>query len=178
MKKVLKVIGVIAALFVGWLAYMGMFNAVEVIDGQEGGYKLGGIWHHGSYGLIGRTFEGLVEMADKADLEDYRMMSVYLNKPGEVSEDSLLTFVGVVLKEGMPEGEGWNRLDIPRGDAVYTDFVYRNSMSYGFGAAKCFPVMFEKSQEKGWKDLIGCEYYEGHDYTRYILIKGNPEKLR
>ena len=56
MKKVLEVIGVIAALFVGWLAYMGMFNTVEVIDGQEGGYKLGGIWHQGSYGLIG-TFE-------------------------------------------------------------------------------------------------------------------------
>ena len=34
------------------------------------------------------------------------MMSVYINKPGEVSEDSLLTFVGVVLKDGMPEGEG------------------------------------------------------------------------
>ena len=146
MKKVLKVIGVIAALFVGWLAYMGMFNTVEVIDGQEGGYKLGGIWHQGSYGLIGGTFEELVEMADKAGLEDYRMMSVYINKPGEVSEDSLLTFVGVVLKDGMPEGE--NRLDIPRGGAIYADFVYRNSMSYGFGAAKCFLYVRKISRKR------------------------------
>lgn len=106
------------------------------------------------------------------------MISVYFNKPGDVPEDSLLTFVGVVLKDGMPEGEGWDRLDLPRSEAVYADFVYRNMMSYGFGAVKCFPKLLEQTQEKGWKSVIGCEYYEGHEYTRYILLKGNVEELR
>lgn len=178
MKKVLKVIGLILALFVGWLAYMGMFNSVEVIDGHEGGYKLGGIWHQGSYNMLGETFEELVSMADEAGIEDYHMMSVYFNKPGDVPDDSLLTFVGVVLKNGMPEGEGWNRMDIPRDEAVYADFVYRNKNSYMLGAFKCFPPLSEATQEKGWENLIGCEYYEGHEYVRYILIKGSPEKLR
>lgn len=178
MKKALRVIGIIVGLFVAWLAYMGMFNSVKVIDGHEGGYKLAGIWHHGSYGMIGESFQELVSMADEAGMEDYKMMSVYFNKPGDVPDDSLLTFVGVILKENLVEGEGWERMDIPRGEAVYADFVYRNMMSYGFGAAKCFPVLFEKTQEKEWKEIIGCEFYEGHEYTRYILLKGNPADLR
>jgi len=117
-------------------------------------------------------------MADEAGLEGYNMMSVYFNMPGDVPDDSLLTFVGVVLKNGMPAGEGWSRMDIPRDEAVYADFVYRNKQSYMLGAIKCFPPLFEKTQEKEWDDLIGCELYEGHGYTRYILIKGSPEKLR
>ena len=178
MKKVLKVLSVIIALIVVWLGYMGMFNSVEVVDGPEGGYELAGVWHHGSYGMIGETFQELVDMADESGLEDYKMMSIYFNKPGDVPDDSLLTFVGVILTDSIPDSEGWDNITLPKREAVYSDFVYRNMMSYGFGAVKCFPKLMEETKSKGWENVIGCEYYEGHEYTRYILMNGNVDELR
>ena len=65
MKKILYVLLFLILSFIGWLAYMGVFNTVEVIDGREGGYELAGIFHHGSYGNIGATFEEMVEIADE-----------------------------------------------------------------------------------------------------------------
>ena len=67
MKKILYVLLFLILSFIGWLAYMGVFNTVEVIDGREGGYELAGIFHHGSYGNIGATFEEIGHMLTRID---------------------------------------------------------------------------------------------------------------
>lgn len=162
----------------GYFAYMGIFNRVTVITGHEGGYQLAGLYHQGSYGQIGETFEAVIQIADSLELEDYDMASIYFNRPDQVPEDSLLTFVGVVLSS---QGEDIGNMDlgrllpesIPNGEAVYADFVYRNFFSYSIGAIKCFPELMKETEAKGWTDLIGFEYYNSGESTRYVLLRGN-----
>ena len=60
MKKLLIALLSLVILACLWLGYMGVFNKVEVQTGQEGGYELSGIFHHGSYANISETFEEMV----------------------------------------------------------------------------------------------------------------------
>ena len=181
MKKILYVLLFLILSFIGWLAYMGLVNTVEVIDGREGGYELAGIFHHGSYGNIGATFEEMVEIADENGFDVYNMVSIYYNNPNDVPEDSLLTFVGVVCRDSLEiealNLEGISHITLPEGDAVYSDFVYRNKISYAIGPIVNYPVLFEASTEKGWDPMIGFEFFK-RDYTRYVLLNADVNDLR
>ena len=62
------------------------------------------------------------------------MVSIYFNNPNKVPTDSLLTFVGVVCRDSSEVAaltlDGLTLVVLPKGDAVYSDFIYRNKMSY------------------------------------------------
>ena len=181
MKKILYVLLFLILSFIGWLAYMGVVNKVEVIDGREGGYELAGIFHHGSYGNIGATFEEMMEIADENGFDVYNMVSIYFNKPNDVPKDSLLTFVGVVCRDSLEiealNLEGITHITLPECDAVYSDFVYRNKMSHAIGPIVNYPVLFGASTEKGWDQVIGFEFFK-RDYTRYVLLNADVNDLR
>ena len=137
MKKVLYALLALIILFCGWLGYMGVFSSVEVTSGTEGGYELSGIFHKGSYGNISETFYNMVEIADSNGFDTYNMVSIYLNNPEQVPTDSLLTFVGVVLRDSAEISalsiSGLTRITLPEGEAVFSDFKYRNKLSYAVG---------------------------------------------
>ena len=181
MKKLLIALLSLVILACLWLGYMGVFNKVEVQTGQEGGYELSGIFHHGSYANISETFEEMVGIADSNGFDVYNMVSIYFNNPNQVPEDSLMTFVGVVLRDSTEiealTKEGLTRITLPEGDAVYSDFKYRNKMSYAIGPIVNYPELFEVSTEKGWDPVIGFEFFR-RDYTRYVLLNGDINDLR
>ena len=77
MKKLLIALLSLVILACLWLGYMGVFNKVEVQTGQEGGYELSGIFHHGSYANISETFEEIVGIADSNGFDVYNMVSIY-----------------------------------------------------------------------------------------------------
>ena len=91
MKKVLISLITLIIIACGWLTYMGVFNTVEVKTGQEGGYELSGVFHHGSYSNISETFYEMVAIADSNGFDTYNMLSIYFNNPEQVPTDSLLT---------------------------------------------------------------------------------------
>ena len=109
------------------------------------------------------------------------MVSIYFNNPNDVPEDSLLTFVGVVCRDSLEievlNLEGISHITLTEGDAVYSDFVYRNKMSYAIGPIVNYPVLFEASTEKGWDPMIGFEFFK-RDYTRYVLLNADVNDLR
>jgi hypothetical protein len=73
--------------------------------------------------------------------------------------------------------EGLTRVTLPEGQAVYSDFKYRNKMSYAVGPIVNYPALFEVSTANGWDPVIGFEYFR-KDYTRYVLLKGDVNDLR
>lgn len=181
MKKLLIALLSLVILACLWIGYMGVFNKVEVQTGQEGGYELSGIFHHGSYANISETFEEMVGIADSNGFDVYNMVSIYFNNPNQVPEDSLMTFVSVVLRDSTEiealTKEGLTRITLPEGDAVYSDFKYRNKMSHAIGPIVNYPSLFEVSTEKGWDPVIGFEFFR-RDYTRYVLLNGDVNDLR
>ena len=122
----------------------------------------------------------MVEIADSNGFETYSMVSIYFNNPEQVPTDSLLTFVGVVLKDSAEISalslDGLTRVTLPEGYAVYSDFKYRNKMSYAVGPIVNYPKLFEVSTAKGWDPVIGFEYFR-KDYTRYVLLNGDVMDL-
>lgn len=78
---------------------MGAFSSVEVKSGSEGGYELAGVFHQGSYDNISETLEDMVAIADANGFDTYNMVSIYFNDPNGVPTDSLITFVGVVVRD-------------------------------------------------------------------------------
>lgn len=180
MKKALISLITLIIIASGWLTYMGVFNTVEVKTGQEGGYELSGVFHHGSYSNISETFYDMVAIADSNGFDTYNMLSIYFNNPEQVPTDSLLTFVGVVCGDSSELAaltlDGLTQISLPKGNAVYSDFIYRNKLSHAVGPIVNYPALFEVSKEKGWDPVIGFEFFK-RDYTRYVLLNGDVNEL-
>lgn len=127
-----------------------------------------------------KTFYKMVEIADSNGFKTYSIVSICFKNPEQVPTDSLLTFVGGVLKDSAEILEmsldGLTRVKLPELDAVYSDFKYRNKMSYAVGPFVNYPKLFEVSTAKGWDPAIGFEYFR-EDYTRYVLLNGDVRDL-
>ena len=88
----------------------------------------------------------MVGIDDKNGFDVYNMVSIYFKNPIDVPEDSLLIFVGDVCRDSLEiealNLEGITHITLPEGDTVYSDFVYRNMMSYAIGPIVNDPVLF------------------------------------
>ena len=122
----------------------------------------------------------MVAIADSNGFDTYIILSIYLKNPEQLTKNSLFIFVGVVCWESFVLAvitfEGLTKVNLPKGDAVYSDFILRNKKRHPVGPIVNYPAQFEVSSEKIWELVIDFEFLT-RDFTRYLLQNGDINKL-
>ena len=176
MKRILLILVIILTSgTAGFLYYLGLFSPLTPLEGTEGGYLLGGVYHTGPYEEIGPAFSKVQSMADSMGILTETMVGCYFDNPKEIEADSLHSFVGVVLATGeemnTPGNMDYGALSlyaIGKGEAIMVDFPRKNDLSMIIGAIRVYPFLTKEAEARGFE--VG-EVYEiySEDNIRYVF---------
>jgi len=175
MKQLAIISAVISSLVMILLWVLGFFTTLVIQQGNEGGYQLAGYVHQGPYKTLGETFDRLDSTAEVLGLQMTDRIGLYYNNPNDVQQDSLLSFVAVVMAE---KGFAMGNMDladlmqesIPHGQGIYIDFPRSRPLSHLIGPLRCYPALNARAEEEGWVSGVVFEIY-GSDYIRYVMLR-------
>ncbi len=159
---------------VGFLYYIGFFMSLEVKEGTEGGYLLGGFYHTGPYEEVGGTFLRAQAEADSLGFPTDTLIGCYFDDPNSVEADSLQSFIGAVLASGDFSYVG--NIDpghlemhaIFEGEALYVDFPFKNDLSMIVGAIRVYPFLTKEAEKRGFETGQVYEIYT-ENTIRYVF---------
>ncbi len=159
---------------VGFLYYIGFFMSLEVKEGTEGGYLLGGFYHTGPYEEVGGTFLRAQAAADSLGFPTDTLIGCYFDDPNSVEADSLQSFIGAVLASGDFSYVG--NIDpghlemhaIFEGEALYVDFPFKNDLSMIVGAIRVYPFLTKEAEKRGFETGQVYEIYT-ENTIRYVF---------
>ena len=175
MKQLAIISAIISSLVMILLWVLGFFTTLIIQNGHEGGYELAGYVHEGPYKTLGKSFERLDSTAESLGLHMTDRVGLYYNNPNDVHQDSLLSFVAVVMAE---EGFAIGNMDladlmqesIPYGQAIYIDFPSDQPLSHLIGPLRCYPLLNDRAEAEGWVSSTVFELH-GSDYIRYVMLR-------
>lgn len=159
---------------VGFLYYIGFFMSLEVKEGPEGGYLLGGFYHTGPYEEVGATFMRAKSAADSLGFPTDTLIGCYFDDPNTVEADSLQSFIGAVVASGDFSYVGNidpGHLEIHaifEGDALYVDFPFKNDLSMIVGAIRVYPFLTKEAEKRGFETGQVYEIYT-ENTIRYVF---------
>ncbi|HAB36243.1 MAG TPA: hypothetical protein DCE58_06580 [Cryomorphaceae bacterium] len=159
---------------VGFLYYIGFFMNLEVKEGMEGGYLLGGFYHMGPYEEVGETFMKAKAAADSLGFPTDTLIGCYFDDPNTVAADSLQSFIGAVVASGDFSYVGNidpGHLEIHaifEGEALYVDFPYKNDLSMIVGAIRVYPFLTKEAEKRGFETGQVYEIYT-ENTIRYVF---------
>ena len=159
---------------VGFLYYIGFFMNLEVKEGMEGGYLLGGFYHMGPYEEVGETFMKAKAAADSLGFPTDTLIGCYFDDPNTVAADSLQSFIGAVVASGDFSYVGNidpGHLEIHaifEGEALYVDFPFKNDLSMIVGAIRVYPFLTKEAEKRGFETGQVYEIYT-ENTIRYVF---------
>ena len=159
---------------VGFLYYIGFFMSLEVKEGMEGGYLLGGYYHTGPYEEVGETFMKAKAAADSLGFPTDTLIGCYFDDPNTVAADSLQSFIGAVVASGDFSYVGNidpGQLEIHaifEGEALYVDFPFKNDISMIVGAIRVYPFLTKEAEKRGFETGQVYEIYT-ENTIRYVF---------
>jgi hypothetical protein len=159
---------------VGFLYYIGFFMSLEVKEGMEGGYLLGGYYHTGPYEEVGETFMKAKAAADSLGFPTDTLIGCYFDDPNTVAADSLQSFIGAVVASGDFSYVGNidpGHLEIHaifEGEALYVDFPFKNDISMIVGAIRVYPFLTKEAEKRGFETGQVYEIYT-ENTIRYVF---------
>lgn len=148
--------------------------SLEVKEGPEGGYLLGGFYHTGPYEEVGETFLRAKAAADSLGFPTDTLVGCYFDDPNTVEADSLQSFIGAVLASGDFSYVGNidpGHLEIHaifKGEALYVDFPLKNDLSMIVGAIRVYPFLTKEAEKRGFETGQVYEIYS-ENTIRYVF---------
>lgn len=159
MKKLAMALGIVLVLILGVFAYSGGFQSIEVKEGSSEAHLIVGFRHQGPFHEIGEKFKMAQDMGTQLMMYRDSAIGIYFDDPGEVAEDSLRSFAGIVVKDstqakafmGYAKGKGQEAIlmRIEAGKTAYVNFQTNTALSYMIGPFKCYPAIGEYLMKKG-----------------------------
>lgn len=172
MRIALWVFGILAALAVGFYAYMGGFRSVTVTKAQFGPVEFVYAKHAGSYAKLNETWGRFMPEWTAANLGTCLTMGVYLDPPG-TPDDTLRSFIGCRIDGWTEEQKSAARAKFPTltiaASETYTaTFPFRNFLSFFFAPTRVYPAIAAEIAKDGNQNAIGMEFYGSFDDIRDI----------
>ncbi len=176
-RKILLVLGGVVLLGVGLAAWLGAFRTLVINDSTQGGYIVAGYDHVGPFEQIGPVFEHAHATTDSLGIVAEEYIGIYYSNPDEVSEDSLLSFAGVVV--GRSE-EDLGTLDfadlrlerIPEGRALWIEAPKPNDLAMIVAIMRAYPKLGEAAKQAGLEP--GWVYEVHTDSTVRFVFQEYP----
>lgn len=172
MRILLWIVGILAALALGFYAYMGGFHSVAVTKTQFGPVEFVYAKHAGSYSKLNETWGQFMPKWTQAKLGTCLTMGVYLDPPG-TREDKLRSFIGCRIDSWTEEQKAAARaafpaLTIPASEVYSATFPFRNFLSFFFAPTKVYPAINAEIAKDGNQTAIGMEFYGAFEDIRDI----------
>lgn len=177
MKRILIILGVLAVIIVGALAYGGMFTTAVVTETEEGPYLLMGIEHKGAYKDIGPVFQKMEQLAKEKQVAGTAYAGVYFDDPQTVAEAELKSIAAVVVQSAddslkLSTIEGIRVYPIEKGKAIVCDRNTSNTLEMIISVMKAYPAIksymdSHPEYQQGVKHVY--ELYKEEKQTRFVF---------
>lgn len=163
MRIVLWIVGILAALALGFFAYMGGFNTVTVREDRFGPMEFVYTTHKGPYENLSKAWGDFMPKWQEAKLKECLTLGVYLDKPG-TPPDQLRTLIGCRI-------DGWDEADkakaraafpsatIPESPVLTASFPLRNFLSFFYAPTRVYPEIEKEIAKRGTQSHISIELY-------------------
>lgn len=153
----------LGALLVGYSAYLGAFNRIEVEIREVGPYNVFYRAQRGPYRQTQETLDAIGEIIRQAGHEPALGFGIYHDNPREVPQERLRSEAGYILASISADlatrlrGNGLFK-HIPRRSYYVAEFPYRNRLSILLGIMRVYPRLMQAVEER-----------EGPDQKKYSL---------
>jgi hypothetical protein len=163
------------ACFVGFLAYMGMFSALNVAEQKIGPFTYAYEEFVGPYKKAGPVFAKVNNILSAQGVTGEKGVMVCFDNPSQVPANRLHSNCGAIIddKDPLKVAAVRRRLKIgsfPRTDCMVVEFPAKNALSYMIAPMKVYPVMINYMAAKGYQPRESWEIYDmAGKKTVYII---------
>ncbi|HBE01926.1 MAG: hypothetical protein A2096_08290 [Spirochaetes bacterium GWF1_41_5] len=181
MKKVLTIIGVtvviIAAAILVFLASLGYFRKVEVVERRTGPYSYVYREFKGPYMNTKTVFDEVYKIVKAEGCNPEKGIGIYFDDPAKVPAAELRSKCGCII-----EGADLAKLpvlkeklafdELKEADSLVVEFPIKNAMSYMIGPMKAYPAISKAALEKKYKFTdVGVEIYDEPAKKIYFIFQ-------
>lgn len=159
------VIAILLLACVGFLWYMGFFNALKVSEQEAGPYTYAYERFVGPYWKTGKIFQKVEGMLKADGVIPETALGVYHDNPELVAKEMLRSDCGfVIAKKDLPKvpdlKKKYSVATMQKKMNVIVEFPLKNKLSYMLGPMKAYPELRKYAQEKGYTMAMTYELYE------------------
>jgi hypothetical protein len=168
--KILKIIGFVLAglivMAVLFLAYMGFFSSIEIVEKETGPYTIVYESFIGSYAETGKVFNRVYEALQKDGVATKRGLGIYYDNPATVEAANLRSDCGVIIEEkdmAILEKikDKYQIKTIEKAHRMTAEFPKKNVLSYMIGPMKVYPQFAKYVKNMNYKaSAMGFEIYD------------------
>lgn len=167
--KILKWILIILVIMImavaAFLAYMGVFSPIKLVEARIGPYTLVYEEYVGPYSGVGPVLKKVYTDLKADGIETSKAFGIYLNDPNATAPDKLKSYLGCVLEakdlgRAKELGKKYQVMQWELKDCLVAEFPIRNDLSYMFGPLKVYPHLDRVLSEKGYEMNSCMELYD------------------
>lgn len=180
--KILLIAGILLAITVGFLVYMGFFSTINVEEKEEGGYTIAGTEIVGPYSKVGKQIGEVDKKLKELGINSTKSFGIYYDDPKITPKEKCRSFVGNIIDEKdfdkikFIPSIGLMVDTIPKVNAVTAEFPIKNMMSYMIGPMKVYPVISKYMMDKKYKSGSSIEIYDKVEKKIIFIMQDNSLK--
>lgn len=154
----------IILLLSGW--YMGYFSRVNIVEKDEGGFKVIGVNVTGPYSNVAKDMERVSKQLKEMGVICTKGFGIYYDDPKMVNAEKCRSFVGNIIDEkdfkivSELKPEGLKIDSIPKAKTVVAEFPIKNTLSYMIGPMKVYPALSNYMSARGYTSVLSVEIYD------------------
>jgi DNA gyrase inhibitor GyrI len=177
--KALKIIGIVAGIVVVVLVsfsfFMGLFSSVQVSRKTMGPYTMMYEPFVGPYEKTQAAFEKVQRQMKAENLDSTLGIGIYYDNPAQVDPRKCRSECGALISgkdlSRLGELSGKSKIKtIVKGEFLYAEFPYKNSLSFMMGPMKVYPLLFAELIRNGFKPTYSIELYDmKSDHIAYLV---------
>jgi len=162
---ILLAVVILALLCVGFLAYMGFFNKIDIVEKRTGPYTYVYESCVGDYKDAGKVFDRVYTALLNDGVKTDRAIGIYYDDPGVVPKAELRSDCGSILEAKdfakLPKLlEKYSIKTMESKERLTAEFPLRNSLSYMLGSIKAYPALMKYVKRIGKKAQRAVEVYD------------------
>ena len=168
MRKIITIILFIILIIVAFLAYMGLFNNVTIIEKEIGPYTFAYEDFTGDYAKTGPVFDEVYDKLIHNKIKNTNGLGIYYDNPEIILKENLKSRIGSIVSNEQAEqidkrGVNLKIMTVDSFNAAVSEFPYRNKLSIIFGVFKVYPVLNDYMKSNEYKKTPSYELYDISD---------------
>lgn len=158
-------LGISVLVVIGFLAYLGLFSSLPVMEKEMGPYTLVYDSFVGDYKDTGPVFERVHQALLKEGITAVDGIGIYHDDPAQVPADQRRSDCGSVLPEKdlgrVPELQQKYKIKVlEKKLSMVAVFPVKNTLSYMLGPMKGYKALADYAGAKGYRLAEPYEYYD------------------
>jgi hypothetical protein len=164
LKWVLIVLLVLVLIVVGFLAYLGVFSSVAVVEKEMGPYTVVYERFVGPYQETGKVFEKVYKSLTADKIETTVGIGVYYDDPKTTPADKFRSDCGAAIADKdvskVKALKKYKLMSIAKKPCLVVEFPIKNMLSYMIGPMKAYPELMKHATANKVNVALVYEVYD------------------